>query len=222
MMEKLSITNRIMLDSNLIRVADLIYFEGPLLVLYEDIRNNNFYLYDWVDRDNSLNRWLVYRIDHIALNDYIYGKINQLELYNSINNKKHYIAEIGENRNHNIFEIDCVPEKYLPPKEYFDISDSTNISKVKSAILKVISRRKSENEYFIPIALSNAKINRHYHERRNIYFTKNQHHAPVFRHEMQSVKIKVVHFNHFGRRNSSLQVSFNSQKNSMLNKVIHV
>lgn len=222
MMEKLLTTNKSALDSNLVRIADLIYFEGPLLVLYQDIQNDNFYLYDWVDHNNDLNRWLIYRVDYIALNEYINGKINQFELYNSIKRKKKYIAEIGKNKLHDIFEIDDVPIKYLPPEEYFDISDSNNISKVKIAILKVISRRKSENEYIIPHAFSNIRIRRDSQEKSNNYFHKNQYPITTFKHELSSVKIIVEYFNQLQPRNSNIKVRFNPQRNSILNKRINV
>ena len=44
--------------SKLIKVADLIYYDGPLLSHYVSNKGEN-YLFYWVDVDNEYNRWVV-------------------------------------------------------------------------------------------------------------------------------------------------------------------
>ena len=55
------------------KVADLIYFEGPLLSHYVSSKGDD-YLFYWVDRDGCDNRWLVLRVSMANLQKYI-GKI---------------------------------------------------------------------------------------------------------------------------------------------------
>ncbi|EDN65617.1 hypothetical protein BGP_0795 [Beggiatoa sp. PS] len=46
---------------NLRDIVDLIYFDGPLLTLFENEYGDS-YLYYWCDVDEQCNRWLVFRV----------------------------------------------------------------------------------------------------------------------------------------------------------------
>jgi hypothetical protein len=49
-------------SNSLVRIGDLVNFEGPLLTLFEDVKNGHLYLFDWVDRFDAVNRWLIYQV----------------------------------------------------------------------------------------------------------------------------------------------------------------
>ena len=56
--------------SKLIKVADLIYYDGPLLSHYVSNKGEN-YLFYWVDVDNEYNRWVVIRTDIFSIQQYL-------------------------------------------------------------------------------------------------------------------------------------------------------
>ena len=45
------------------KVADLIYFDGPLLSHYVTNKGDN-YLFYWIDQDDTNNRWMFIRTDY--------------------------------------------------------------------------------------------------------------------------------------------------------------
>ena len=61
--------------SKLIKVADLIYFDGPLLSHYMSDNGEN-YLFLWVDADADYNRWVVTRTDILSIQQYLDRKVN--------------------------------------------------------------------------------------------------------------------------------------------------
>ena len=84
-MERLNGKNIEMLEfqSSLLRIVDVVNFEGPLLTLFQDITTNNLYLFDWVDRDTLFNRWIVYHCKPDTLNQFIKSKISHYDLFMS-------------------------------------------------------------------------------------------------------------------------------------------
>ncbi|MCD4795455.1 MAG: hypothetical protein K8R54_19650 [Bacteroidales bacterium] len=110
---------------NLKKVADLIEFEGPILSLFKD-EKQNYFLFYWVDQDNILNRWLIWKIDIPQLKHYINGIISLYEVINSPT--KDYIFQVdidGELNYRNIKFIDIkdISEDYLPEIESFYDTD---------------------------------------------------------------------------------------------------
>jgi hypothetical protein len=54
-MENLSINKEHKLKvTNLVRVGDISYFEGPILSLFTELHSGHLYLFDWVDRDKKI------------------------------------------------------------------------------------------------------------------------------------------------------------------------
>lgn len=51
------------------KVADLIYFDGPLLSHYVTINGDN-YLFYWIDQDDADNRWMFIRTDYDTILKY--------------------------------------------------------------------------------------------------------------------------------------------------------
>ena len=56
--------------TNFKKIADLIYFEGPLLSHFVSAKGDD-YLFYWVDSDDKDNRWLVLRVNIASLQKYI-------------------------------------------------------------------------------------------------------------------------------------------------------
>jgi hypothetical protein len=59
---------------DLSKVADLIYFDGPLLSLFRNGEGENI-LYHWCDCDDHANRWIVFKIGDQELETFLKGKI---------------------------------------------------------------------------------------------------------------------------------------------------
>lgn len=158
LIKDISYSNKI----NFIRIGDLSYFEGPLLTVFEDANTGQIYLFDWVDGNNTANRWLIYRVTPKALLDFINNRISHLELFNSCPDKKFYFTDIDNktrNFEYQINQLTEVPLAYYPNKEnYFEIEDCNSLNKIQALIIKSISRKKQENEYSIDIS-SLSRIN---------------------------------------------------------------
>lgn len=48
--------------SDFVFIQDVVYYEGPLLVHYQD-RNGLDYFYHWLDGDSQFNRWALYAVE---------------------------------------------------------------------------------------------------------------------------------------------------------------
>lgn len=136
--------------NSFIRIGDLSYFEGPLLSLFEDAITGHLYLFDWVDRDRTFNRWLIYRINPNVLLNFIKTKASHFDLFKSNPEGKFYISDI-DNTSHKIneytlLEIKEVPFTYYPNKEsYFEIEDCKSFDSIQAVLIQSISRQKQEN-----------------------------------------------------------------------------
>jgi hypothetical protein len=137
-----------------IRIGDLSYFEGPLLSLFEDFTNGHLYLFDWVDRDEKSNRWLIYRTSPNDLLQFMQGKLSHLELYLNRPDEEVFFSDIDSKSklffNHNSFQVTNLPISYLPLSEnYFELSDCNQFEKIRSVVVNLLSKQKSKNEYSI-------------------------------------------------------------------------
>lgn len=133
------------------RVGDISYYEGPLLVLYENIHNNHLYFVDWVDRDESVNRWLVYKVlPRIALK-YITKGLSLAQMIAEIARGSFYAVDIHHNstlNDSNIYNIEEVPESYLPdPDIYFEQEECRQFEFIKNYIIDVLGNAKRENSF---------------------------------------------------------------------------
>ncbi len=87
-------SNKQLYTSNFVRIGDLSYFEGPLISLFEELNSGHLYLFDWVDRDENTNRWLIYRASPNYLLQFIHSRISHLELFQRRPEKEIYFADI--------------------------------------------------------------------------------------------------------------------------------
>ena len=107
--------------SNFKKIADLIYFEGPLLSHYVSSRGDD-YLFYWVDRDDNDNRWLVLRVSLASLQKYMAGELSLRQLIDSPNDGFLYQVDVDDAvRYHNVKLVQPtdLPEDYLPAADSY-------------------------------------------------------------------------------------------------------
>ena len=132
--------------SKLTKVADLIYFDGPLLSHYMSEKGDN-YLFHWVDSDDDYNRWIVIRTDIISIQQYLEKKINLRYLTKEANDGFVYSVDIDDELNYTnikLVSIEDLPEDYVPTEESYytfkveeDIDLSALSKKYSSGILEI-------------------------------------------------------------------------------------
>lgn len=135
----------------LVRLGDLVFFEGPLLTLFKSISTNSCFLFDWVDRGVNSNRWLIYKVSPTALLKFINEQISHLELFESNPDKKFYVIDIESGhllKDYSLIEIYNVPFEYVPNNDfYFAQSECLDFHKISAAVNKLISFTKQSNSY---------------------------------------------------------------------------
>ena len=111
----------------LTKIADLIYFEGPLLSLFiatlacRDY-NGPKYLYYWCDASDVVNRWLLFSISDKRFDLYLRKKISLREVILEPDDGLLHVCDIdGELRYRNVYVVspDCLPESYIPDEDSY-------------------------------------------------------------------------------------------------------
>ena len=103
------------------KIADLIYFEGPLLSHYVSSKGDD-YLFYWVDRDDSDNRWLVLRVSLANLQKYIGHQITLRDLIENPNDGYLYTVDVNNDicyHDIKLIQPSALPEDYLPESESY-------------------------------------------------------------------------------------------------------
>lgn len=104
--------------NDLIKVSDLIYYDGPLLSHYQSLSGED-YLFYWVDTDDTFNRWLIINISIIKLQDYLNQKTSLYQLLTELDAGLVYKVDIDKEIHYHNFELLYIyelPESYLPNK----------------------------------------------------------------------------------------------------------
>lgn len=132
--------------SKLTKVADLIYYDGPLLSHYMSSKGEN-YLFYWVDVDNVYNRWVVIRTDIFSIQQYLEKKIALHSIITQPNDGFVYIVDIDDSihyHNAKIVPIADLPEEYTPMENSyytFEVKDDIDLAaisqKYSSGILEI-------------------------------------------------------------------------------------
>ncbi len=107
--------------NNLVKVSDLVYYDGPLLSHYQSLSGED-YLFYWVDTDNNYNRWLIVNVSIIKLQDYLNRKISLNQLITELDAGLVYKVDIDKEIKYHNFELLYIyelPESYLPNKNSF-------------------------------------------------------------------------------------------------------
>lgn len=107
--------------SSLIKIADLINYDGPLLSHFVNPKGDNFLFY-WVDVNENYNRWLLIRIDLYTLQNYLQKKIPLHDIVSNPNDGFVYSVDIDHDINYTnskmVFAFNLF-EEYIPSKESF-------------------------------------------------------------------------------------------------------
>lgn len=105
--------------SDLVKMSDLIFFDGPLLSHYVHKSGTNYLSY-WVDCDDENERWLVFNVGLTYLQRYVNGEISLLNLLKGIDNGLINVVDVntdGDIINNKLVEISDLPESYLPDED---------------------------------------------------------------------------------------------------------
>lgn len=149
-----------LLQNLFVRIIDIVNFEGPLLTLFENIKNKHLYLFDWVDKDSQFNRWLVYRCNPTILDKFINEKNSHFELFHS-DEPYCFIVDIDKNLNWNNLqkiEKDNLPISYHPSKEdFFEKCDCPNFNKLEQYLLKKPSKYSSQTQVNSSVSENKSK-----------------------------------------------------------------
>jgi len=158
------------------KVGDLLYFEGPLMSVYRDYEDAP-YIFDWVDSDDTFNRWLVYRIDNELLSDYVYGKATHFQLINNSFNNVIFVVDKNTNgiiSDCTVCTVNVLPYDYLPQSDLkFESEDSLKLDKIISTFnlvggefikehktFKILEEAKKSNNELINLHINstNSKV----------------------------------------------------------------
>lgn len=103
------------------KMADLVYFDGPFLSHYVSGKGDD-YLFYWVDRDETYNRWLVLRVSLANLQKYVGKELTLRELIENPNDAFLYSVDVDNNLHyHNVklVQPSALPEEYLPESDSY-------------------------------------------------------------------------------------------------------
>ncbi|MCK5719174.1 MAG: hypothetical protein KAH84_04395 [Thiomargarita sp.] len=136
------------LQHKLVRIVDIINFEGPLLTLYENPVNGHLFLYDWIDYDKKHNRWLMYHCKPIKIWEFIHQKISHFDLFNA-ENEEVYVLDINNKslQIENVVRMNrkALPDIYFPEKEaYFENSDCIQYDKLIEFVKIALQNKENE------------------------------------------------------------------------------
>ena len=79
--------------NSLTLIADLIYFDGPLLSHYISEQGDN-YLFYWVDSDEECNRWMIIKVSLSTIQDYVNKKITLCNVIRDRADKTVYMVDL--------------------------------------------------------------------------------------------------------------------------------
>ena len=106
----------------LIRVDDLIYFDGPLLSTYKK-EDGSLFLILWVDNTATDNRWCVIPVEDETLTSFLDKEITLRDVINKTENVifKDLYSEGNELLERKVKKVlvKDIPEEYMPTNESY-------------------------------------------------------------------------------------------------------
>ena len=136
------------IEANLEKIGDFIYYEGPLLSLYQDkINDGNYYFYKWADCDDECNRWLIFLVTEENLKRFLFEELSLRQLITK--NQFMYLVDLDndfEQKKCLVVEMKDLPSNYLPSEDsFYGEEDYTkfaqyyksNIANRKSSVLNL-------------------------------------------------------------------------------------
>ncbi|MBR3455962.1 MAG: hypothetical protein IKH26_11640 [Bacteroidaceae bacterium] len=136
------------------KIADLIYFEGPLLSHYISSKGDD-YLFYWVDSDEHDNRWLVLRVNLANLQKYMSKDQTLRELIKNPNDGYLYCVDVDDSINYHdvmLVQPDDLPEEYLPAEDSyyaFEPIPTEDASELMTYELTIPYKERSRFEEFL-------------------------------------------------------------------------
>jgi hypothetical protein len=103
------------------KIADLIFFDGPLLSHFVSSKGDD-YLFYWVDRDERDNRWMVVRVSLANLQKYVAKELTLRELIETPNDGYLYFVDVDNDIHYHdvkLVQPSAVPEEYLPEADSY-------------------------------------------------------------------------------------------------------
>ncbi len=101
-------------------VADLVYYDGPLLTLWEDDLKESYYFYYWCSVDDHHNRWLVFRVTERQIRGYLTGQLSLREVILNPVDRYYFLGDLDDDLEwQQVYLVmpDDLPKSYLPKKE---------------------------------------------------------------------------------------------------------
>ena len=106
-------------------IADLLYFDGPLLAYLKDEAEQE-YLYYWCDTDEQQNRWLLLPVTKPALQKFLTQQLSLHSLILAAPPQATYLVDINQAlQPQSVLRVNVadLPADYLPePETYYDAS----------------------------------------------------------------------------------------------------
>jgi hypothetical protein len=109
---------------DLVRVTDILYYDGPLITQFKRDEGEHF-IYYWCDNNDTHNRWMIYQLTQESLDNYF---ANTESLYETMQNAVGgCVVFVDISGNEDKFEysssikvdIKDIPEDYLPEIDSF-------------------------------------------------------------------------------------------------------
>lgn len=125
------------------KVADLIYFDGPLLSHYVTNKGDNNLFY-WIDQDDTNNRWMFIRTDYDNIQKYTNKKQTLRNVLSSPLDDIVYTVDIDEEGNHHNFQahsIEDLPEDYLPAEDSYYEFEPEDVNKANLSIAEMSGKK---------------------------------------------------------------------------------
>lgn len=125
------------------KVADLIYFDGPLLSHYVTNKGDN-YLFYWIDQDDTNNRWMFIRTDYDNIQKYTNKKQTLRNVLSSPLDDIVYTVDIDEEGNHHNFQahsVEDLPEDYLPTEDSYYEFEPEDVNKENLSIAEMSGKK---------------------------------------------------------------------------------
>ncbi|WP_161889290.1 hypothetical protein [Pontibacter russatus] len=141
---------------NLVKVKDLLYYDGPLLSHFIDEVEETHYFYLWVDYNEEFNRWLIFRVDEYDLVEYLVGIEPLQGLIWKNKNEFLYIVDIDADVNYynpTIVRASDLPNSYIPDEfSYFN----SPIPEIYESLLATLKAKRNLNTEYVDALRNNA------------------------------------------------------------------
>ena len=125
------------------KVADLIFFDGPLLSHYVTTKGDN-YLFYWIDQDETSNRWMFIRTDYDDIQKYTRQKETLRNLLSTPLDDIVYTVDIdaeGKHHNFQAHSIEDLPEDYLPAKDSYYEFEPGDVNKENLSLAEMSGKK---------------------------------------------------------------------------------